>query len=232
MPLPLLSRNKADDESSTDKTTPDLVPTAAATGTPIKRRRRPRMYALGVALLVVGALGAWWITASLSTTSQVVVAAADVPEGQVITAEDLTTSDVNVPSGSAVIAGSELDSLVGQRATTSLQEGALLAPSQISSASVPAEGTAIVGIRVTPGQIPIQNVDPGDAVQVVGTPKAGDDPPSGDAPVVNGTIQAVGEPAGDGSFVVDILVSDEQAGTLSSLSATGRIGVILVPEEA
>lgn len=230
MPLPLLSRKK-DDDTSTTELTPDPVPTASS-GTPVKRRRRPRMLALGIALLVVGALGAWWITDRLSTTSQVVVAAADVPEGQVITADDLTTSDVNVPSGSAVIAGSELDSLVGQRATTSLQEGALLAPSQISSASVPAEGTAIVGIRVTPGQIPIQNVDPGDAVQVVGTPKAGDDPPSGDAPAVNGTIQAVGEPAGDGSFVVDILVSDDQAGTLTALSATGRIGVILVPEEA
>lgn len=231
MPLPLLSRKKVDDESSTNETTPDPVPTASA-GTPIKRRRRPRMYALGVALLVVGALGAWWITEHLSTTSQVVVAAADVPEGQVITAEDLTTNDVNVPSGSAVIAGGELDSLVGQRATTSLEEGELLAPNQISGASVPAEGTAIVGIKVAPGQIPTQNVDPGDAVQIVGTPKSGDDPPSGDAPIVTGTIQAVGDPAGDGSFVVDILVSDEQAGTLSSLSATGRIGVILVPEEA
>lgn len=230
MPLPLLSRKKTDDESSTSEKTPDPVPTAPS-GTPVKRRRRPTMYALGVALLVVGALGAWWITERLSTTSQVVVAAADVPEGQVITTEDLTTSDVNVPSGSAVIAGSDLDSLVGQRATTSLEEGALLSPSQISAAALPGEGTAIVGIKVVPGQIPIQNVDPGDAIQIVGTPKSGDDPPSGDAPVVTGTIQALGEPSTDGSYVVDVRVSDDQAGTLTAMSATGRIGVILVPEE-
>ena len=229
MPLPLLSRKK-DDDTKTTELTPDPVPTASS-GTPVKRRRRPRMLALGIALLVVGALGAWWITDRLSTTSQVVVAAADVPEGQVITADDLTTSDVNVPSGSAVISGSELDSLVGQRTTTSLEQGALLSPSQVSAASVPGEGTAIVGIKVAPGQIPTQNVDPGDPVQIVGTPKSGDDPPSGDAPTVNGTIQALGEPSTDGTYVVDVLVSDDQAGTLTALSATGRIGVILVPEE-
>lgn len=230
MPLPTLSRKKADDDSSTTEATPEPVPDASS-GTPVKRRRVPAMYALGIALIVVGALGAWWITERLSTTTEVVVAAADVPEGQVITAEDLTTSDVNVPSGAAIIPGSDLDSLAGQRATATLEEGSLLSPGQITAESLPGEGTALVGIKVVPGQIPTQNVDPGDSIQIIGTPQSGDDPPSGDAPVVTGSIQAIGQPATDGSYVVDVLVSEDQAGTLTALSATGRIGVILVPQE-
>ncbi|MGO2045765.1 MAG: SAF domain-containing protein [Brachybacterium tyrofermentans] len=206
------------------------IPTAAA-GSPTKQRRRPTLIMLGVALIAVCAVGTWWITDRMSTTNQVVVAAADVSQGQVLTAEDLTTTDVNVPAGTAVITGSELDSLVGQRSTAAIEEGALLSPRQISSEALPGAGAAIVGVKVLPGQIPAQNVEPGDAVEVVGTPKPGDDPPSGDAPVIVGTIQAIGQPTTDGSIVVDVLVSEDQAGTLTALSATGRIGIVLVPEE-
>ena len=125
--------------------------------------------------------------------------------------------------------GSEM--CIRDSSTTSLEQGAILSPGQVSATSVPAKGAAIVGIKVAPGQIPTQNVDPGDPIRIVGTPKSGDDPPSGEAPTVNGTIQALGEPTTDGSYVVDVLVSQDQAGTLAALSATGRIGVILIPEE-
>lgn len=238
MPLPRLPRKKsapADTSTTNEPPVTDNAPApvpAAASGTPVKHRRRPKLWALGVALMVVGALGVWWIVESMSTTSQVVVAAADVPEGQVITAEDVTTSDVNVPSGAAVIPGGQLDTIVGQRATAPLEKGALLAPTQVNTDPLPAEGMAVVGVKVAPGQIPTQNVDPGDAIQILGTPKQGDDPAQGESPTVTGTIQAVGQPTTDGALVIDVLVTADQAGTLTALNATGRIGVVLVAEGA
>lgn len=225
--MSLLLKSKKPDTAA-DEQPP--VP-AAATGSSPKQRRRPTLIALGIALIVVCALGTWWITDQMSTTSKVVVSAVDVSEGQVLSAEDLTTAEVNVPSGTAVVPGSELEPLVGQRATAPLEEGAILSPGQLSTETLPGEGTAIVGVKALPGQIPSQNVEPGDAIEVVGTPKSGDDPPSGDAPVITGTIQAIGQSGTDGSLVVDVLVSEDQASTLTALSATGRIGIVLVPEE-
>lgn len=229
--MPLLSTSTPKDaETGPEDDERTSVPMAAS-GTSLRRRRRPTLIALGIALIVVCGLGTYWVVDRLSTTSQVVVAAADVAEGQVLSAEDLTTTEVNVPAGTSVVAGGELESLVGQRAVSPLQDGALLSPGQVSAERFPAPGTAVVGIRVTAGQIPANDVDPGDPVQIVGTPREGDDPPTGDAPVVNGTAHAVASPTTDGVIIVDVLVEEERAATLTSLSATGRIGVVLLPEE-
>lgn len=229
MPLLTKVKKKADDSAAAGPEQP-AIPTAAAT-TPIRQRRRPAFIALGVALIIVCALGAFWLVDRLSTTTQVVIAAADIPEGQRLTTEDLTVTDVTVPGGVATIPGSDLDTLVGQRSVGQLEKGALLAPGDVSTDAFPAAGTAVVGVRVSAGQIPTNDVDPGDPIQIVGTPREGDDPPSGDAPVITGTVQAISAPATDGVVVVDVLVSSDQSATLAALSATGRISVVLVPEE-
>ncbi len=229
--MPLLDkiRKKADDSAATEQEHP-AIPTAA-TAAPIRQRRRPAFIALGVALIIVCALGALWLVDRLSTTTPVVVAAADVPEGQRLTAEDLTVTDVTVPSGVATVPGSDLDTLIGQRAVGPLEEGTLLAPGDVSGEQFPASGTAVVGVRVSSGQIPTNDVDPGDPIQIIGTPREGDDPPTGDAPVITGTVQAISTPSAEGEVVVDVLVSTDQSATLAALSATGRISVVLVPEE-
>ncbi|MGO1325099.1 MAG: SAF domain-containing protein [Brevibacterium aurantiacum] len=229
--MPLLTKNKKAAEASVPEPEQPTVPSAATTGTPVRQRRRPALIALGIALIIVCGLGAFWLVDRLSTTSQVVVAAAGVPEGQVLTAEDLTVIDVNVPSGTAIVPGSDLETLVGQRAVGPLEEGALITPGDVSTASFPAEGSAVVGVKVSAGQIPTADVDPGDPIRIVGTPREGDDPPSGDAPVITGTVQAISQPTTDGILVVDVLVSDDQSATLAALSATGRISIVLVPEE-
>lgn len=229
MSLPVKVKTKADPPAGAEPEQPAIP--AVATTTPIRQRRRPAFIALGVALIVVCALGAFWLVDRLSTTTQVVVAASDVPQGQTLTAEDLTIADVSVPDGVATIPAGELNTLVGQRAVGPLEEGAMLTPGDVSPAAFPAAGSAVVGIRVSAGQIPSNDVDPGDPIQIIGTPREGDDPPSGDAPVVTGTVQNISSPATDGTVVVDVLVSTDQSATLAALSATGRISVILVSEE-
>ncbi|GAA1490648.1 SAF domain-containing protein [Brachybacterium sacelli] len=229
--MPLLSTSTPKDAETGPEDAEHTPVPVAPSGSLLRRRRRPALIALGIALIVVCGLGTYWVVDRLSTTSQVVVAAADVPEGQVLSADDLTTTEVNVPAGTSVVSGSDLESLVGQRAASPLHEGALLSPGQVSEENFPAPGTAVVGIRVTAGQIPANDVEPGDSVQIVGTPREGDDPPTGDAPVVNGTVHAVASPTSEGVIVVDVLVEEERAATLTSLSATGRIGVVLLPEE-
>lgn len=228
--MPLLTKSMKKPAATEPGAEQPVIP-AAATGSPVRQRRRPALIALGIALIIVCGLGAYWLVDRLSTTSQVVVAAVDVPEGKVLTAQDLTVIDVNVPGGTAVIAGGELSTLVGQRTSAPLEQGALISPSEVSADSFPAAGSAVVGVKVNAGQIPTADVDPGDPIRIIGTPREGDDPPGGDAPVITGTIQAVSSPTVDGALIVDVLVSDDQAATLASLAATGRISIILVPEE-
>lgn len=233
--MPILAKKKRDDAKPSDdapeKSEPQSSIPTAAKPTTLKQRRRPTLIALGVALIAVCALGAWWLVDRMSTTTEVVAASQDVPPGTILTEEDLTTVSVHLPESTSVVPASELESLIGQRTTGAVDDGSLISPGQVADNPFPSEGSAVVGLRVKAGQIPLRDVDPGDAVEVIGTPREGDDPPNGEAPVVTGRIQAIGSPMSDGSVIVDVLVSEDQAATLAALGATGRISVILSPEE-
>lgn len=218
----------------TSETAPEepAVPSAAkATTTPLKTRRRPTLIALGLALIAVCALGTWWLVDQTSTTNQVVVAARNVPTGTVLADDDLTTIDANIPSNASTIPGSQKSSLIGKRSNGPLPKGAILAPKDLSADAFPAQGTAVVGIKVMPGQAPSSNLKPGDHVQVVGTPRPNDDPPTSEAPAISGVVQAISEPTNDGSRIIDITVNEKDSGSLAGLSATGRINVVLVSQK-
>lgn len=216
---------------SPDEAAP-AVPAAAPAAAPLKSRRRPALIALGIALIALGAIGAWWVTTQLSTTTQAVIASRDLSAGQVLTPEDLTTADVNVPAGVPTVPGSDLTSLVGKRATGPIPQGQMLSSSAVSADAFPAAGQAVVGLSLGQGQMPAQNVEPGDTVTIVATPRQGDDPPTGQSAAITATVQSISAAGPDGSVVVDVVVAEGSASTLAALSATGRIALILVPQGA
>ncbi len=89
-----------------------------------KRERRPGYIALLV-LLVVGlaAIGGWLYTTAGQKVA-VVVVVRDVPVGQTVSRLDLSTAEV--AGDVTAIAGTRLDTAVGQRAAVELLPGTLL----------------------------------------------------------------------------------------------------------
>src|SRR3546814_19361304 len=63
----------------------------AAVLQPTKSRRRPAVIALGIALVLLGGIGVWWVTTNLTRTVSVMATSVDVSRGETITADDLTT---------------------------------------------------------------------------------------------------------------------------------------------
>ena len=90
---------------------------------------------VGGALLTVSMLVLGWMAGQAAqTTSPVVVAARDIPRGELIEAADLRLTDVRIGGASAgLIFGAEsLDSLVGQRAARDIDGAALLSTADLA----------------------------------------------------------------------------------------------------
>ena len=102
----------------------------------MRARRSPRLIALGVLLIVLGALGAAALYTTATRHRQAVAMANDVVRGQEIRLTDLTIREV--PGDyEAGIDPNELESLVGQRVLTDLPAGSFPARRQSGRPAVP-----------------------------------------------------------------------------------------------
>jgi hypothetical protein len=195
---------------------------------PTKTRRRPALIAVGIALVILGALAMVFITSTLGQTRQVLALTDGVARGAVINAEDLTV--VELPAGptnlQAVNAG-DLSSIVGQHATAELLPGSLLTPGSFAENLKPAGGTSIVGVALTSSQMPTETLRAGDKVRIVETPVTGGEPPVDEpraieAVVVSTQVSKLGD-----QTIVNVEVEQDEATALAARSATGRVALVL-----
>ena len=195
----------------------------------LRRRRRPALLGLGVAMVAVGALLAVWLAAGSNATAPVLAVSRSVALGEVITDTDLTVVRVAPDPALRPVPAERRDEVVGRRAATDLVPGALLTLGQVTDATAPAAGFALVGVAVKPTQMPDQPLRPGDRLLVVSTPPVdGDvstDPPS----LVQATVVRVGALDDTGMRVVDVTVPDADAADLAARVATGRVALVLQP---
>ncbi len=190
------------------------------------RNRSLPWLALGIVLVLGGALAAGLLVQSAGERVPVVATARPITQGQVITAQDLRVVEVAVDGEAATVPGSARAGLVGQRATTRIPEGALLAPGQIGPTGGLEPGMVIVGAPLAPGQVPIPNLQPGHRVRMV---SAGTD---GLELEVLGpaTVYSV-SPISSGSTFVALVVPDEVADGVTEVVAAGRLRLVLLPGE-
>ena len=120
------------------------VSTNCLAGTPPPtRQKRPGYAALAIVLMVgLAALGAYFYTQAGKKTP-IVMVVKDVPAGHKISRSDLSTMDV--AGGITAIAGSHIDSVVGQVAVVELLPNTPLQRSMVSDASPLPTGSAMVG---------------------------------------------------------------------------------------
>ncbi|MCA0296521.1 MAG: SAF domain-containing protein [Actinobacteria bacterium] len=195
---------------------------------PSRHKRRPIWLAAAVLLVALGSLGVWFVVSNLRDTVAVVALRNDVPRGTAITAQDLTTVDINPEPALRTVPASQLAQVVGKQAAVDLPAGTLLSPAGIADTITPPAGQSVVGLALDPGQMPAIELKVGDKVRIISTPKDQDDPPT-TAPVVTVSAEVVSStPLADTSKTrVDVLVSEQDAAKVAAISATNRVALIL-----
>ena len=198
---------------STTITRPEVGPGRRDPNTrldPVGSRRRPAL-AVGSIALVVACL-AVFISVYVKAGSHVSVLALTraVPEGQVLTASDLTAVRMSVTSRIESVPASEAGSVVGRRAAELLEPNTLLTTNELVTSFSPPGGDSVVGLALKDGQLPASGVAPGETVEVILTGQPGEQ---------------------DSTVVPDSTGSDPGATAADSgtSGATGTAGSVLVP---
>ena len=221
--------------------------TTAAVRVPTGRPRTPpAMLALAL-LLMLGcgaAAGALVLASEASVT--VVAAARELPQGRVITAQDLRPAEL-AGSGLAAIPAEQAGSLLGKTVLGAVPAGTLLNAGMVTQAPAPGAGKVAVGLALEASQAPAAELAAGRQVEIYRLP-ASNDP----LPVTQGAGQ-VGAPdrptasaaggqvlvpraqvlsvtsGSSGGFLVTVEVAASQAADVSTMSSLQRVAVGLLP---
>ena len=198
---------------------------------PPKTRRRSGVLTAGVALVVVGALGAAYLTQVVGNTVKVVAVARDVQPGEVIARADLTVADVNADPALRPVSASRLPELVGQRAAVTLTAGSLLTDAAVTQQVLPTAGQSIVGVALQPARLPAEPLQAGDRIRIVDTPASQGEPPASSPQTIPAVVVSTAALGDNGQSIVNVTVPSGLAADLAARVATGRIALILDSRE-
>lgn len=209
--------------------TPSSGAAAPLVPAPPRLRRRPVQIGLGVALVAFGALLAALVVVNLNTAAPVLALATDVSRGQPITQADLVVAQVSPDPAISPVPAADVDTVVGQLATTDLSAGSLLVQGQTTGEQLPAAGQSIVVLTLPSTRVPTTGLQVGDPVRVVESPP--ENAPAGEQvvePVVQSAEIAAVRDVPEAELVVLDLILDEGASpTLAAAIATDRVSLVL-----
>jgi SAF domain len=201
-------------------------------GTPqpprIPGRRNPKWIALGIVALCLGGLLSYMIYTRVASETAVVAAAQTVYRGETIEQGDLTTITLRGGSLPQTVPAARLADLVGKRAAYDLIEGSVIGSTAVVEQAIPAEGRAIVGLKLAPGRAPNNLLLPSSLVRLIAMPAATD---SSTTDKLEGSIfigRVVDQsPGADGtSILVNVDVEAGAAPTIAMLAAQDRIAIV------
>jgi hypothetical protein len=211
--------------------TAQAQPGAPAATARVKERRRPWVFALMAALVAAGALGTAFAFTSVNDTQEVLVVSQDIKRGETIEAGDLSVVRVSVDPALSPVAGSQKAELEGSRAAVDLWAGTLLTEEAVTDSLVPGEGESLVGISLTPAQMPSEPLYSGDSVRIVTTPGDQGEVSNEDPVTVEAVVVGVSRVQETGETVVDVAVPEGDAADLAARAATGRVALVLDTRE-
>ncbi len=199
----------------------DITPPAAPRpdAVQLRARRSPRLIALGVLAIVLGALGAAALYSMNTDHVSVVVMARDVTRGNEIQATDLAVVSMPATLQVEMSGADELDQMVGRMARNDLPAGAFPLPRHLGQDPIPADHF-LVGIRLSSGRLPSAELPPGTRVQLISLLE-------GDDTVVNAVVASSPIMLDDGSgHLLDVTVPDDAAAGVATLAATDQLVLI------
>lgn len=185
---------------------------------------------LFVALVVIGLVA---LFQSQSDRTEVLAVTKAVPAGQVIERSDVHAIQVaGVPNA---VKATDVDSVVGKRATVGLVSGQVLTPDAYSAQLVPGEGQRLVAVHLTSGRVP-GGLGAGDFVNVLAVPAEGESGTSSQlqAPqelAAGAQVESVAT-TDEGDRVVTVLVDEGVADPVAAYSAAGQVTITQSPAQA
>jgi hypothetical protein len=184
-------------------------------------------------MVLLGGLAAAALVSRAGHRTDVLAVARDVPVGQVITAADLRTAAVASDPALRPVPAARLTSVVGKVAAVDLRKGTLLTSAEVARQAASTTGKQIVGLRIDRGAMPQGTLQPGDevlAVAAAGKPGGATSTGGPDtfAPV-DAVVLSVGDPASDGSVLVNLAVAPTDGPGLAARSAAGGVALVQQP---
>lgn len=206
---------------------PPQLPTGPAVK-PLQARRRPALVALAIALIALGGGTGAWLLSSSGDSVQVLTIATEVSRGEVITATDLTSTELPAATVNLdTVPASDIEEVVGQVATTDLLPGSLLTSASFAPELRPAPGSSVVGVLLSPAQMPGLSLAGGERVRFVATPQQGGELPAAVPTAIEAEI--INVQSTDAGSLVNVQVPSAQAPLLAAMAATTRIALVLDP---
>jgi hypothetical protein len=148
----------------------------------------------------------------------------DVPAGEQITTDMLRTVDVDADSTVNVIAGDQLDSLIGSYAKVRLVAGSLVTAEAVQSTPLVSPGSSVIAIQVADGSLPLGLRERVPVLLVVPPTSAG-----GDDVVATVSGRVIGLPTDTSSALgVQSLSVEVAAADAPTIAAADDVRVILV----
>ena len=193
-------------------------------------RRRGALIGVGLALVALGALAFLFVSARMNETSEVIAVVTDIERGSVIGADDVAVASMVADPRLASLPADRIEDVVGLRASTDLVAGTFLTEASLAAEVIPGDGHTVVGVALTPAQMPGEALLAGDMILIVDTP-AGEAPPSETPTAIEATVLHTHSRAEADQVVVDVVVPRDEALNLAARVATGRIGVVLESRE-
>lgn len=192
------------------------------------RTRRVPWVAVGVILVLGGALGAGLLVQSAGDRVAVVVAARHISPGQVIEGADLRVVEVALDGPAEVVPAGRRGELVGQTAASLIPSGSMLSFGQVSADAALAPGTVVVGAMLGPGPLPVPNLRVGDTVRLLEVADPGRSGPSG-SPLGVASVFMVTSGTQPGTNFVSLAVEEGLAQRVSDAAAAQRLRLVLLP---
>lgn len=194
---------------------------------PPKLRRRPVLIAASVAAICLGALASMWAYQSTSDAHSVLAVRQTIERGDVITAEDLMTVNISVDPALKPLSADQVNSVVGKHAALDMSAGGVVTQDQITEQALPAKGSSVVGIALTPGMLPANQIRVGDKVRVVVTPGQQGEMPTTQPDSIQAVVVGVAKDETTGNAIVNVQVPTNDGPMLAARAATGKVAIVL-----
>lgn len=211
------------------KTGPRSATPESGTGItpPLKLRKRPALLGAGIAMTAFGCLLGAWAWSATTSTEEVLAARNTIHRGEVISAEDVQRLRISGDPALEPLPASSYDDIVGQRAALDISAGGLLTSEATTGEPLPPRGQSIVGISLTPAQVPALPMHGGDKVRIIVTPGENGDVPANTPQFTVAKVVDTDLDETTGNTVVNVLVPYADAGVLAARAATGNVALVL-----
>lgn len=155
-------------------TTTAARPGAAGDRLPSRPRdRRPALAILALLLVLLGALGSALLVYRTGERVQVLVAQGPIQQGQVVTADDFSVTEIAFDDGTQVVPAGSLGQFVGSTSVAYVPEGSIISAQMFTTRTLAPPGAEQVGVVVASVGRPSSAVQVNDIVRVYRTDPSG-----------------------------------------------------------